>query len=183
MSSADLRLLARGLKALAGELPNSLEHEVTVALTMEETLIEQGRRCLVVCVADGLRRVQGATPRKHTQASEGALLSLIEKLIAPVDRRSKCLLTARQVAGTGGEEGKPSVGSGKKVGCREKFFPGCRELERERKEIESATDRQDCFPFVLELEGRHDRSRPVKEERHRILLGERRHRVLVLADK
>src|SRR5437773_1299587 len=128
MSSPDLRGLARSFKPLAREFPNRLEHEVAVAPAVEEALVEQRRCRLIACIADGSSCIQGAAPRENAQAGERALFSLVEKVVAPVDRRSECLLAARQVAGARDEEGEPSIEAGEKVVCREQLYPSCGEL-------------------------------------------------------
>ena len=59
--------------------------------------------------ADGLDRLEGATPSEHRQAVQQPLLRLGQQVVRPVDGGLQRLVTFDRVAVAAGEEPEPSV--------------------------------------------------------------------------
>src|SRR5436190_20743640 len=84
---------------LLGVLADCLEHEEPVVICRpQQALVDQGLERVEVGVADLLGGSSIETSRKYAEAREHLLLFLVEKVVAPLDRRAKGSLSLIHVA-------------------------------------------------------------------------------------
>ena len=93
VSATDRVGVARGGEALAGELPDRLQHPVALVREAKEALLDERLQRVEIGCCDLLRRVERAATREDRERSEETLLLLRQEVVAPRDGRPERLLS------------------------------------------------------------------------------------------
>ena len=116
MAPADRWLLAGKRATAPGILPDRLQHRearlaVRAVLLPQQALVDQRRDAVedvqaevAIRVADRLGRLERAASDEDREATEEALLLIVEQVVAPGDRVAERPLTLGQVAGAAGQQ-------------------------------------------------------------------------------
>lgn len=125
---------------------------------------------------DGLERVEVEAARERREREQDVALAASEQVVAPVDRRAERAVSRRRVAGAAGK-GQPLAEPGEQIGWGERAQPRGRQLDRQRRALESRADHVD------DRVGRGDRCSgdtrlrsPAQEQGAGLVGLERRHR-------
>ena len=117
---------------------------------------------------DGLNGLQGAPANEHRQASEEALLRLVQQIVAPGDRVAKRALSLRQITGTCCQERQASLEAGQQGARREQLHPRGRQLDGQGQPIQAPADlRHGTCVVIAEPELRAHGGGPLDKQRDR----------------
>ena len=169
---------SRILEPLHGELPDRLEHPEPVTSPTQEALVDERLHDVQVGLSDRFGGRQRAASPEHGQPGEQALLLLREQVVAPLDGRSKGSLSFRKIPRPAGQQRQALFEPLEDLPGRQGLRPGGRQLDGERQVIHASADVGDG---IVGLEVRPDGRRPRHEQGHTLVVGQRRHRILVLA--
>ena len=168
--------LGRGELADDLELSHALVADLGQALGHERVEHGDGR------VRHRLRGVDLAAAAEHGEPAECLLLVFVEQRVAPLERRPDRALARRRVARTGLQQRQHVPKPSHELLRLEQPDPSGRELDRERKPVESAAQLRDHRRVAVgEPEVRPPFPSPVDEQRDGVRHGERRHRQALLA--
>jgi len=176
--AAQLAPLAGSLEPLEAVLTDRLEHrdaEGTGAVSAAQQALVVQRGHHVGCVetkliglAHRFDRLDRRSTREDGQAPEHRLLTVVEQLVAPVDRPTQGPLPFRDVPAAG-EKREAPVEPGKDVSRLEQPNPRRRELDRQRQAVEPGADLGDRRRVLQrQVESRTDCPSALDEERDRI---------------
>ena len=134
--------------------------------------------------ADGFGRRKRAPACEHAELREEPLRIGVEQVVAPVERQAEGPLVPRRVAAPAGEELEAISEPGEERHRRKQLGSRRGELDRERQAVEPYAQLGDRGRILLgQGEARIGGLRARDEELRRLVLGERRHGVLVLCSK
>ena len=130
--------VVRGREALAGELPDRLEHPEPSSGPPHEALVDQRLQPVDVSLDDLFGRVQRTAAREDREPLEELLLVVGEEVVRPLDRRAKRVLARFRIAAAL-QEIEALSEPVQDLRRREHTGAGRGELDREREVVEAAT--------------------------------------------
>ena len=175
MAPADLVGVGRFLEPLEREFADRLQHRVARLVAAEQVLVEQRAERVDVCVADGLGAFQRPAARKDGEARERPPFMVVQKVVAPSDRRSQRSLPLRRIARARGQQRQSLLEPFEQLRRRKHVYARGRQLDRKRQPVQPRADCSDDRPVAAKLE-----RGSLDEQRDRLRICKRRHCVLAL---